>query len=106
MNARSSALPFSRRILSGRRRRRGEVRNQRLSRSGCQAQNGEPELAQVRRTEVDEEGDEEGVPQLGVACEIYRSEVGLVEDCCELRYNPWIHLAEPAEVRQCRSNVV
>ena len=77
------------------RRARGEVRAQRLPRGGCEPQHGEAKLAQVRRAEVDEEGGEEGVPQLGVACEVYRADVGLVEGCCELDYDPWIGLGFP-----------
>jgi hypothetical protein len=49
---------------------RREERDQRRPRGGSEAEHGQAKLAQVRRAEVDEEGREEGVAQLGVAREI------------------------------------
>lgn len=49
----------------------------------------------MRRAEVDEERREEGIAELGVACKVYRADVGLVEGCCELDYDPWISLGGP-----------
>ena len=73
----------------------GEVRAQGLPRGGREPQDGEAELSQVRRAEVDEERREEGIAELGVACKVYRADVGLVEGCCELDYDPWISLGGP-----------
>ena len=79
-------------LKGARRARGGEVRAQRLPRGRREPQDGEAQLAQVGCAEVDEEGCEEDVPELGVPCEVYRADVGLVEGCCELDYDPWIGL--------------
>jgi hypothetical protein len=87
-------------------RGRGEEREQGLLRGGGQAQNGERELAEVWCTEVGEEDGEEGVPQLCVTGEIEHAEVGLVEGCCELCYDPWVRLDEsPAKEGGCGASM-
>ena len=73
-------------------RGRGEEGEEGRLGGGGEAQDGECDLAEVRGAEVGEEEGEEGVPQLGVAGEIYLAEVGLVEGCCEFCYNPWVRL--------------